>query len=228
MELAPKRMLTQAQYIYEDIRNMAGHARTLQESHIHFSAALSHNANDLTILKKAAERFCSLYNEQSEDMADALYSANASVYMEMARTLRDLSANLGATHLSDVFDDHVNMAKDESLEVAESKWIALRGEWAEVVSGLADWLGMKDIGLSSSEIISPQSNSITLSKNDIRERVQEILSYVEKEEQDIALEKLNKIGEYVLDEDVRLKFNQAAKAFEKGSINTAVNILKTF
>lgn len=228
MELAPKRMLTQAQYIYEDIRNMAGHARTLQESHIHFSAALSHNANDLTILKKAAERFCSLYNEQSEDMADALYSANASVYMEMARTLRDLSANLGAAHLSDVFDDHVNMAKDESLEVAESKWIALRGEWAEVVSGLADWLGMKDIDVSSSEIISPQSNSITLSKNDIRERVQEILSYVEKEEQDIALEKLNKIGEYVLDEDVRLKFNQTAKAFEKGSINTAVNILKTF
>lgn len=51
---------------------------------------------------------------------------------------------------------------------------------------------------------------------------------MEKEEQDIALEKLNKIGEYVLDEDVRLKFNRTAKAFEKADINTAVNILKTF
>ena len=50
-------------------------------------------------------------------------------YMEDARTMRDISLKAGAERLYDFFDDHVNMAKDESLEIAAKNYPALEREW---------------------------------------------------------------------------------------------------
>ena len=67
-------------------------------------------------------------------------------YMNTARDLRDKVDGLGAAYLADMFDDHVNIAKEDSLEVAAMNWRNLVQKWREVTDSFEIWLGIHETG----------------------------------------------------------------------------------
>ena len=66
--------------------------------------------------------------------------------MNTARDLRDKVDGLGAAYLADMFDDHVNIAKEDSLEVAAMNWRNLVQKWREVTDSFEIWLGIHETG----------------------------------------------------------------------------------
>ena len=160
-------------------------------------------------------------------MIDALYSSKNKEYMEYARNMRDAARKLGAIYLSDCFDDHVNMAKDDSLEVAEINWRTLVAEWENVVSGFADWLGKSSVQLGSTDILTSNTNGIRLPASDIVSRIDEILGNLEDNDKETAIRNCEKLSLYELDPDIRLKVDRVIKAFDKDKVNTAVDILRS-
>ena len=177
--------------------------------------------------KKEAGQFVDDYEVISSDMIDALYSGKNSEYMEFARNMREASRKLGAMHLCDCFDDHVNMAKEDNLDVAESNWRYLTGEWETVVSGLAAWLGKSSVALASTEILATNTNGIKLPSSDIVSRIDEILGNLEDNDKETAIKNCEKLAAYELDPDIRLKVDRVIKAFDKDKVNTAVDILRS-
>ena len=151
--------------------------------------------------------------------------------MDKARVMRELCRKLGAIYLADCFDDHVNMVKDDSLDVAESNWQALNAEWENVTNGFSIWLGNKnpqEIQTGSTEILILKTNGIKLKSADINERVEDILNLLEKNRKDEAKKHLKSLSEYELEAEVRRKVDRAVAAFDKEKINTVVEILRKF
>ena len=67
--------------------------------------------------------------EQTYWIYDELLEGDVNKYMVDARTMRDLSLSIGAERLYDFFDDHVNMARDDVLEIAAKNYPSLEREW---------------------------------------------------------------------------------------------------
>ena len=147
--------------------------------------------------------------------------------MDGVRKLRETSRKLGAIYLADCFDDHVNMAKDDSLDVAEINWRTLVAEWENVVSGFADWLGKSSVQLGSTDILTSNTNGIRLPVSDIVSRIDEILGNLEDNDKETAIRNCEKLSLYELDPDIRLKVDRVIKAFDKDKVNTAVDILRS-
>jgi hypothetical protein len=53
-----------------------------------------------------------------------------------------------------MFDDHVNMAKNDDMEIAEASWRTLELEWEGVVAGLGKWLGKTDLISGATAVLS--------------------------------------------------------------------------
>lgn len=228
ISLVPKKMLPDDEELIEDIKSNARDAEALKSSGIRLLTALSENyKGDMEEYKKEAGQFVDDYEVISSDMIDALYSGKNSEYMEFARSMRDASRKLGAMHLCDCFDDHVNMAKEDNLDVAESNWRYLTGEWETVVSGLAAWLGKSSVALASTEILATNTNGIKLPSSDIVSRIDEILGNLEDNDKETAIKNCEKLAAYELDPDIRLKVDRVIKAFDKDKVNTAVDILRS-
>ena len=228
ISLVPKKMLPDDEELIEDIKSNARDAEALKSSGIRLLTALSENyKGDMEEYKKEAGQFVDDYEVISSDMIDALYSGKNSEYMEFARSMRDASRKLGAMHLCDCFDDHVNMAKEDNLDVAESNWRYLTGEWETVVSGLAAWLGKSSVALASTEILETNTNGIKLPSSDIVSRIDEILGNLEDNDKETAIKNCEKLAAYELDPDIRLKVDRVIKAFDKDKVNTAVDILRS-
>lgn len=228
ISLVPKKMLPDDEELIEDIKSNARDAEALKSSGIRLLTALSENyKGDMEEYKKEACQFVDDYEVISSDMIDALYSGKNSEYMEFARSMRDASRKLGAMHLCDCFDDHVNMAKEDNLDVAESNWRYLTGEWETVVSGLAAWLGKSSVALASTEILATNTNGIKLPSSDIVSRIDEILGNLEDNDKETAIKNCEKLAAYELDPDIRLKVDRVIKAFDKDKVNTAVDILRS-
>jgi len=228
ISLVPKKMLPDDEELIEDIKSNARDAEALKSSGIRLLTALSENyKGDMEEYKKEAGQFVDDYEVISSDMIDALYSGKNSEYMEFARNMREASRKLGAMHLCDCFDDHVNMAKEDNLDVAESNWRYLTGEWETVVSGLAAWLGKSSVALASTEILATNTNGIKLPSSDIVSRIDEILGNLEDNDKETAIKNCEKLAAYELDPDIRLKVDRVIKAFDKDKVNTAVDILRS-
>ncbi|MCR5226484.1 MAG: response regulator [Eubacterium sp.] len=228
ISLVPKKMLPDDEELIEDIKSNARDAEALKSSGIRLLTALSENyKGDMEEYKKEAGQFVDDYEVISSDMIDALYSGKNSEYMEFARNMREVSRKLGAMHLCDCFDDHVNMAKEDNLDVAESNWRYLTGEWETVVSGLAAWLGKSSVALASTEILATNTNGIKLPSSDIVSRIDEILGNLEDNDKETAIKNCEKLAAYELDPDIRLKVDRVIKAFDKDKVNTAVDILRS-
>jgi hypothetical protein len=76
--------------------------------------------------------------------------------MDKARELRNASEKIGALYLADMFDDHVNMAKNDDMEIAEASWRTLELEWEGVVAGLGKWLGKTDLISGATDVLSDE------------------------------------------------------------------------
>lgn len=228
---APKKMIPEDEDLVESIHEIANNANTLKSYNIRFIEGIKNFKGNLEEYKKMAEDFCDLYETASSDMIDYMYSDKSEDYMDKARVMRELCRKLGAIYLADCFDDHVNMVKDDSLDVAESNWQALNAEWENVTNGFSIWLGNKnpqEIQTGSTEILILKTNGIKLKSADINERVEDILNLLEKNRKDEAKKHLKSLSEYELEAEVRRKVDRAVAAFDKEKINTVVEILRKF
>lgn len=138
------------------ISDMAGQERTLQEAGVLLSVGLKNFTGSMTEFKKAADKYCEDYEEASGSLMDSLYGGNAREYMDKARELRNASEKIGALYLADMFDDHVNMAKNDDMEIAEASWRTLELEWEGVVAGLGKWLGKTDLISGATDVLSDE------------------------------------------------------------------------
>lgn len=227
ISLVPPKMLPEDEELITSIKKTAANAEVLKSCGVRYIESLYEYKGDLAEYKKDAAKFVDDYEIVSSDMIDALYSGKNLEYMEYARTLREEARKIGATYLSYCFDDHVNMAKDDSLDVAETNWRTLIVEWENVVSGVAGWLGKDNVQLGSTEFLTTNTNGIRLPMRDVKVRIDEVLSNLEANDKDTALRNINKLAQYELDPDIRLKIDRIIKAFDKDKINTAVDILRS-
>lgn len=227
ISLVPSKMLPDDEELLEEIKKDAEDAEVLKGCGVRLLEALKNFGGDIDAYKEAASKFCDDYEIVSSDMIDALFSGKNTDYMNFSRDMRESSRKIGAAYLADCFDDHVNMSKDDSLDVAESNWHSLVNEWENVVSGLAGWLGKTSIQLGSTEVLTSDTNGIRLSDQDIKNRIEEILINLENNEQELAHKNLNRLFEYELPHDLRHKIDRVSRAFDQDRINTAVDILRS-
>ncbi|MCR5213441.1 MAG: response regulator [Eubacterium sp.] len=225
---APKKMLPDDAVMLSELKTNAEDAEKLKSCGIRYIEALKGYDGEVDGYKYDATTFCDDYEVVVSDMMDALYSGKNNEYMELARNMREKARNIGAIHLSYCFDDHVNMAKDDTLDVAETNWRSLVVEWENVVVGLAAWLGKTSVQVgSTTEVLTSNTNGIKLSENEVKERIDEILGLLEDNKKDQALSCVYKLFVYELDLDTKLKIDRVLKAFTNDKINTAVDILKS-
>ena len=227
ISLVPSKMLPDDEELLEEIKKDAEDAEVLKGCGVRLLEALKNFGGDIDAYKEAASKFCDDYEIVSSDMIDALFSGKNTDYMNFSRDMRESSRKIGAAYLADCFDDHVNMSKDDSLDVAESNWHSLVNEWENVVSGLAGWLGKTSIQLGSTEVLTSDTNGIRLSNQDIKNRIEEILINLENNEQELAHKNLSRLFEYELPHDLRHKIDRVSRAFDQDRINTAVDILRS-
>ena len=227
ISLVPSKMLPDDEELLEEIKKDAEDAEVLKGCGVRLLEALKNFGGDIDAYKEAASKFCDDYEIVSSDMIDALFSGKNTDYMNFSRDMRESSRKIGAAYLADCFDDHVNMSKDDSLDVAESNWHSLVNEWENVVSGLAGWLGKTSIQLGSTEVLTSDTNGIRLSDQDIKNRIEEILINLENNEQERAHKNLSRLFEYELPHDLRHKIDRVSRAFDQDRINTAVDILRS-
>ena len=227
INLVPSKMLPDDEELLAEIKKGAEDAEILKGCGVRLLEALKNFGGDIDAYKEAASKFCDDYEIVSSDMIDALFSGKSTDYMNFSRDMREKCRKIGAAYLADCFDDHVNMSKDDSLDVAESNWHSLVNEWENVVSGLAGWLGKTSIQLGSTEVLTSDTNGIRLSDQDIKNRIEEILINLENNEQELAHKNLNRLFEYELPHDLRHKIDRVSRAFDQDRINTAVDILRS-
>ncbi len=226
INLVPPKMLPDDDDLIEDIREVAEDAETLKGCDVRLIEALKFFKGDMNEYIAAADKFCEDYDVYSADLLDALYTGKNNDYMNMMRSCREAARKIGAVYLADCFDDHVNMAKADTLDVAESNWQALVSEWEKVVAGISSWRGKTNEASNSTDVLILQTNGIKLKPKDIKERAEDILSSLEINNKEEAEKKLSKLAEYDLEADIRRKIDQVRRAFEKNNINIAVDILK--
>ncbi|MCR5543191.1 MAG: response regulator [Eubacterium sp.] len=226
IENVPERMLPDDDDLIDDIREYAEDAAVLKACDVRYLEGLKNFKGDVAAYKTEASEFCDIYEERSANLLDAMYTNKNVEYRQQVRDLRERARKLGAIYLGDCFDDHVNMSKDDSLDVAESNWQSLVTEWEKVISGFAKWLEKESVQIGGTEILVRKTNGIKLSERDIKERVSDILADLEQNEVEAAIKKLDKLSDYELEAEKRRKVDQIKKSFDKDKINTAVDILK--
>ncbi len=226
ISLVPEKMLPDDEDLIEDIREIAEDAEVLKGCDVRLIEGLKNFKGDMDAYMRTAGRFCDDYEVRCADMLDDLYTNKNVEYRQKARAERETARKLGAIYLADCFDDHVNMSKDDSLDVAESNWKSLVAEWEKVIAGLSSWLGKTSEVSKTTDVLILKTNGIKLSKKDFKERIEDILSSFEQNERDEAEKKLERLAQYELEADKRRKIDQVKRAFDKDNLNVAVEILQ--
>ena len=174
ISLVPSKMLPDDEAAIEKIKAYAADAEILKGCGVRLLETLKEYKGDMESYRDLATRFVDDYEIINSSLIDSLYSGNKDEYMDGCRRMREISRGIGAVYLSYCFDDHVNMAKEDSLDVAESNWRSLVDEWENVVSGVAAWLGKTDVHIGTTEVLRGETNGIKLPKKDVEERKEEI------------------------------------------------------
>ena len=227
ISLVPSKMLPDDEAAIEKIKAYAADAEILKGCGVRLLETLKEYKGDMESYRDLATRFVDDYEIINSSLIDSLYSGNKDEYMDGCRRMREISRGIGAVYLSYCFDDHVNMAKEDSLDVAESNWRSLVDEWENVVSGVAAWLGKTDVHIGTTEVLRGETNGIKLPKKDVEERKEEILKLLEDNNKESAYRQLQKLSLYELDPDTKLKIDRVMKAFDSENVNKAVDILKS-
>ena len=227
ISLVPSKMLPDDEAAIEKIKAYAADAEILKGCGVRLLETLKEYKGDMESYRDLATRFVDDYEIINSSLIDSLYSGNKDEYMDGCRRMREISRGIGAVYLSYCFDDHVNMAKEDSLDVAESNWRSLVDEWENVVSGVAAWLGKTDVHIGTTEVLRGETNGIKLPKKDVEERKEEILKLLEENNKESAYRQPQKLSLYELEPDTKLKIDRVMKAFDSENVNKAVDILKS-
>ncbi|SEF51177.1 CheY chemotaxis protein or a CheY-like REC (receiver) domain [Eubacterium ruminantium] len=149
-----------------EIKAMAVQEDKLLKGGISFSAALDKFGGNLKNYRRAVCKFCKDYDKDSSELLKQLNIEDENGYMKYAREFRDKAAGLGAGYLADMFDDHVNIAKEDSLEIAAVNWRPLAQKWRDVCDCFEKWLGLYETGVLYE--YPTNTNGIQLSKIDLK------------------------------------------------------------
>ena len=145
MKHAPKKMLPEDEEFIEEIKRMGEDEKCLSVLGISLPDALAANNDDISEVRHAAAMFVVESYDTLDAMEKSLDENDAMKYMECARKLRDICDKLNAKRLFDYFDDNVNLAKDDGLDIAKKNWKKLFKEWSFVVESLSGWVGREEI-----------------------------------------------------------------------------------
>ncbi len=148
-----EKILSDKDYV-RNMKKIAAQEMSLQVYGIVLSEAIKNFKDDMDELKKFAEKYVDGYNDTNDELQGHMYDGNSAKYLEMIRAQRDASRKLGAFYLSEIMDDHVNMAKNDDMETAEVAFRTMELEWENVVVGLGKWLGKDDVIASSTMVLS--------------------------------------------------------------------------
>ncbi len=224
--LRKENVVSDANFVKE-IKVMAGYERKLQNAGIILADGLANHDRNLREFRKAAGDFCDDYQDASKSVMDSLYDKDKVAYMDKVRTLREEARKLGANYLGDMFDDHVNMAKNDDMDVAEMSFRTLELEWEDVVAGLADWLGKKDSMVSATEVLASDTNGLEMSDFDLKIAIKKIEKFISEKKYMDATEELRALREYNLKEHTRLKVEIATRAAESKRYAEVISTLRT-
>lgn len=181
---------------------MARQEEKLQKSGISFTAGMKKFGGNLKLYRRSALEFCKEYDEKSDKLMAFLDGNDERGYMNMARDLRDQASGLGALYLADMLDDHVNIAKEDSLEVAASNWPTLVQKWFATVKAFRVWLGFEEFGDIKGMPL--KSNGIKLSNRDLKAMLNRALLAIDAGNiSSEAKEIIDSASEYDLSPDVR-------------------------
>jgi hypothetical protein len=145
--------------------------------------------------------------------------------MSGAREVREAAKVIGARYLADLFDDHVNMSKDDSLDVAEGTWVKSLLAWERVVAGVADYLG-RSVELVVTGMEQETTNGIRLSDRDVKAMVQDILVFLNEDEDIDALVGMERLMAYQMSDTMRLKLTKAYRSLNRGEMDAAAEVLR--
>lgn len=226
MNHAPKKMLPEDERTLNYIKELAENTKRLKRCDVRLSTGLANHENNIELYKDAARKFCKKFEPAYNEAMDSLFLNNKLQYMEAVREMREHARKLGAIHLADIFDDHVNMAKDDTFEVAQKNWKSLLKEWRYVVTGMADWLGEPEIVPSSFEQEGIKSNGIWISESEMRERVEDIIKALLDDDQEYAASMMKLLLEYDFDDLIRRKLNRGSTLMDTDT-EFAIEIFRT-
>jgi len=222
---APQKMLPDDEEFLEEIKTRAEDARKLEGAGIFLSSGLASCGGDMNLYREAAKTFTENYRERSLAAASSLFAAEEREYMDLVREEREACRELGVSRLSDAFDDHVNMAKDGELEIAELHLHKVMEEWEAVVGRFAEWLDIPKPESRIDEIFHAKTNGIRLSNKDVLERIEMILDSLKETEVVIAGERITKTLNYALKDITRHKLFVAREEIYNGRLERASAIL---
>ena len=226
LEYAPKKMIPDDERTIEYIKNLAETTKRLKRCDVRLSTGLLKHDGNMEEYKASVAKFCSSYDDSKNRALDALLLDDKMKYMDEVRELREQARLLGAIHLADIFDDHVNMAKDDTLEVANKNWKNLVSEWKYVVAGMADWLGKPEYVQSAFEQDKIKSNGIWMSENEMHERVSDIIYALIDDDFEYAESLMKLLLEYDFDDVIRRKLDRGSRLMDTDT-ELAIEIFNT-
>lgn len=202
IENSAKADLPDDEDLVNEIMAMARQEDKLQKGGISFTAGMKKFGGNLKLYRRAALKFCKDYDEKSDKLMEVLEQSDVNTYMNMTRELRDEVSGLGAGYFADMLDDHVNMAKEDSLEIAESNWPNLVQKWFATVKTFRLWLGFPEFGPIKGMPFT--SNGIKLSNKDLKAMLSRALSAIDAGNiSSEAKEILDSASEYDINPDIR-------------------------
>ena len=221
---SPKTLPTDPRLIAQ-VEERAAAAQVLQSSGITFSDGLKAAGYDMDEYRVKLNKFCDLYEEYRGKLSLAVFSKDVDTYMTGARQVREEAKVIGARYLADIFDDHVNMSKDDSLDIAERLWGSALLEWERVVSGIARYL-RRNIELVATLNGQMKTNGIRLHWADVSSMAGDVLDLLIQDEIEDAVASMDRLLTYDMSDTSRLKLVKASRALNRGDIREAKEALR--
>ncbi len=220
MENVSPKMLPTDPRLIQQIEERAKAAKALQPCGVSLSEGLKANGGDMNELRVQMEKFCDMYEEYKGKLSIYVFGNDVDSYMNGAREVREAAKLIGARHLADIFDDHVNMSKDDSLDVAAATWGRTLLAWERVVSGVAIYLG-RSIELVATLTERMPTNGIRLHWADVRAMAEDVLDLLNESELEDAVASMDRILTYDMSSTSRLKLIKASRALNRGDVEGA-------
>ncbi|MBR0145216.1 MAG: hypothetical protein IJM25_00960 [Eubacterium sp.] len=220
MENVSSKMLPEDPRLIALIEERAAAAKALQPCGVSLSEGLKANGGDMNELKIQMGKFCDLYEEYRGKLSLYVFGNDVDAYMTGAREVREAAKMIGARYLADIFDDHVNLSKDDSLDVAAATWGRTLLAWERVVSGVAIYLG-RSIELVATVTERMKTNGIRLHWADIQAIAKGILDLVNDSEMEDAVASMDRLLTYEMSGTSRLKLVKASRALNRGDVDEA-------
>ena len=225
MDNVSPKTLPQDPRLISQIEEKAKAAYALQPCGITFTEGLKASDGDMELYRQELNKFCDMYEEYRGKLSLALFAKDVDAYMNGTREVREKAKLIGARYLADLFDDHVNMSKDDSLDVAEAIWGKTLIAWERVVHGIAMYLG-RNIELVATQSGKLRTNGIRLHWADVRSMAEDILDLLNENEIEDAVASMDRLMIYDMSETSRLKLLKPSRALDRGEIQEAKEALQ--